>query len=80
MPVLDGVAAAREIRALSGSESATPILAPTASPLSEQLATYARVGMNGCISKPVDFAELISKFESCGSARRIGESMAALAG
>ncbi|RAK56703.1 response regulator [Phenylobacterium deserti] len=65
MPVKDGVSATQEIRASPGPEAAIPILAVTANTLSHQLDVYASVGMNGCIAKPVDFAELIAKVEAC---------------
>ncbi len=61
MPVMDGVRAAREIRALPGKAGATPILALTANTLDEQLEAYAAAGMNDCIPKPVDMLELITK-------------------
>jgi len=68
MPVQDGVSATREIRASSGSEAAVPILAVTANTLSHQLEAYGAVGMNGCIAKPVDLAELIATVEACALA------------
>lgn len=61
MPVMDGVDASRAIRALAGPEAATPILALTANTLSEQLVTYRQAGMNDCIAKPVNMAELLAK-------------------
>ncbi len=61
MPVLDGVAAARAIRALEGAAGAVPILALTANTLSEQRAAYAAAGMADCIAKPVNVAELVAK-------------------
>jgi len=61
MPVMDGVAAARAIRALPGPAATVPILALTANTLAEQLAAYASAGMQDVIAKPVDMAELIAK-------------------
>ena len=61
MPVMDGVEASRRIRALGDEAAAVPIIALTANTLDDQLATYAEVGMNDCIAKPVNAAELFSK-------------------
>ncbi len=61
MPVQDGVSATAEIRTFGGPQSRLPILALTANTLSEQRATYEAVGMNDCIAKPVNVAELFSK-------------------
>jgi len=61
MPVMDGVEAARRIRLLNDEASAVPIIAVTANTLDEQLAAYADVGMNDCVSKPVKAPELLTK-------------------
>ncbi len=66
MPVMDGVAAARGIRALEGPVSATPIIALTANTLDEQVRGYFDVGMNDCIAKPVDMIELLTKVAQWG--------------
>jgi PAS domain S-box-containing protein len=52
MPVMDGVAATRLIRALPGAVGRTPILAVTANTLNHQLESYQRAGMNGHLAKP----------------------------
>lgn len=61
MPVMDGVAAAKGIRALSGPVAATPILALTANTLADQRAAYADAGMQGCIAKPLDMTDLVTQ-------------------
>ena len=61
MPVMDGVAASREIRALAGPKAAIPIVALTANTLADQLAEYAAAGMNDCLAKPVNLMELATK-------------------
>ena len=60
MPVMDGIDAARAIRA---SERETgrrriPILALTANALSHQVAEYLAVGMDGHVAKPIEIAKL----------------------
>jgi CheY-like chemotaxis protein len=58
MPVMDGVAATRAIRALPGHRGAVPIVALTANTLAEQKAEYAAAGMDGCMAKPINIVEL----------------------
>ena len=56
MPVMDGCAAARAIRALPRPDAATvPIIAVTANAFSEDIARTQQAGMNAHISKPIDF-------------------------
>jgi two-component system sensor histidine kinase/response regulator len=57
MPVMDGLEAARRIRALP-AYAQTPILAMTANAFSEDRAEALGVGMNDHIPKPVDPAQL----------------------
>jgi len=59
MPVMDGVAATRAIRALPGYRGAVPVIALTANTLPEQRAEYAAAGMDDCMAKPIDIAELL---------------------
>ncbi len=58
MPTLDGVGAARGIRALGGPMSAVPILALTADVFPETRERCLAAGMNGFIAKPVDLGAL----------------------
>ena len=59
MPELDGCEAARQIRALPRPDAqTTPIIAVTANAFSEDVAATAAAGMNGHISKPIDFTAL----------------------
>ena len=58
MPVLDGVAACRAIRALAGPLARMPILAMTANVMPEQLAGYRQAGLDDVVAKPVDPAAL----------------------
>ncbi|WP_396592775.1 response regulator [Brevundimonas sp. R86498] len=61
MPGLNGVAAARQIRALPGPVAGTPIIALTANTLAAQIQTYVEAGMDDCVAKPVNMMELLTK-------------------
>ncbi len=61
MPVMGGVECARRIRAIDGAVGSVPIVALTANTLDDQLAEYVDAGMNDCIGKPVNAAELLHK-------------------
>jgi CheY-like chemotaxis protein len=61
MPVMDGMEAARRIRALKIPESAQiPIIAMTANVLADEVEKYIAAGINDCVSKPVDLNNLIN--------------------
>jgi PAS domain S-box-containing protein len=72
MPVMDGVTATREIRALPGDIGRTPIMAMTANALSHQVESYLAAGMNGYVSKPLSPSALLAEL-----ARIIGEESGA---
>mgnify|MGYP002590643874 FL=1 len=56
MPVLDGLDAARAIRVLDRTDARTvPILAVSANAFSDDIAASREAGMNGHLSKPLDF-------------------------
>ena len=59
MPLLDGIAATRQIRAMDGSAGHVPIVALTANAMVEERAAYLEAGMDDYISKPIDTKELI---------------------
>ena len=59
MPVMDGLNAARAIRALEGEAGATPIIALTANVGREQVTTCLEAGMNGHLAKPIDVAQMV---------------------
>jgi signal transduction histidine kinase/DNA-binding NarL/FixJ family response regulator len=61
MPVMDGVTATRRLRAL-GYEG--PIVALTANVMAEDVKRYRESGFTGCVSKPIDFAELARCLET----------------
>lgn len=54
MPVLDGFAATRAIRRLSGPVKDTPIIALTANAYKEDIAACHEAGMNAHVSKPIN--------------------------
>lgn len=53
MPIMDGVAATRAIRALPGAAARTPILALTANADPRDAADYLAAGMTGVVAKPI---------------------------
>ena len=64
MPVMDGLQAARAIRALSRSDAGSiPVIAMTANVFDEDVERSLQAGMNAHLSKPVEpdrlYAELI---------------------
>jgi signal transduction histidine kinase/PAS domain-containing protein/ActR/RegA family two-component response regulator len=64
MPVMDGLAATRAIRALPRPDAATvPIIAMTANAFYEDVCATQEAGMNGHLSKPVDPQLLLQTLE-----------------
>jgi signal transduction histidine kinase/CheY-like chemotaxis protein len=71
MPVLDGIAATRAIRALPGVQSQTPIVAMTAHAMAGDEDHFIEAGMDDYISKPIDFDllfRLVRKYSKANSA------------
>ncbi len=70
MPAMDGVAAARAIRAREAAtgRARTPIVALTANAMAHQLAEYAAVGMDGHVAKPIAAANLFAAIGAAVSA------------
>ena len=64
MPEMDGEEACKEIRLLPTSRCATPIIAVTCDALEEHHSRYVRAGINGLISKPINWSMLISLIEA----------------
>ncbi|TNE51096.1 MAG: response regulator [Bacteroidetes bacterium] len=68
MPVMDGYATARAIRASENEKwKQIPILAVTANALPEQLAKCREAGMNDVLTKPVDAIQLLEKIDALTS-------------
>jgi CheY-like chemotaxis protein len=79
MPVMDGVAATRAIRALGDYRAGCPIVAVTANTLAAQLDSYAAAGMNDWIEKPVNINILLDKttgWAACGWRESVAEPAA----
>ena len=68
MPGIDGLEAARRIRALGGPASVAPIVALTANVLSHQKERYLDAGMDGVVGKPISPATLIAEIARLGQA------------
>ena len=79
MPVMDGVEATRRIRALDGPAGRVPIVALTANVMAGERERYLAAGMDGCLTKPVDWGELfaaLARHGGGGSGRAAGRRQA----
>jgi PAS domain S-box-containing protein len=65
MPRMDGLTAARAIRALAGEPGAVPIIGVTASAAAEDVARSLEAGMDAVVSKPIDPARLMEVVARC---------------
>ncbi|MBS0363997.1 MAG: response regulator [Proteobacteria bacterium] len=64
MPVMDGLAATRRIRALADPDAArTPIVAMTANVLPEQVARCLEAGMDDHLGKPINMTQMLQALE-----------------
>ncbi|WP_375691799.1 ATP-binding protein [Pseudooceanicola sp. LIPI14-2-Ac024] len=76
MPVMDGPEATRRIRSGQGPSADRPIIAVTAHALPEEVEGFRTAGMDRCISKPVDRAELIATLAEIAGGGIEGASIA----
>ena len=60
MPVMDGLAACRAIRALEGDRANTPVVAITAATLPEDVVRCHEAGMNAHLPKPIEQEQLVA--------------------
>ena len=60
MPVMSGLDAVRAMRRLEGTGQHTPILAVTANAVPEEWVKFREAGMDDCLVKPVDEADLLA--------------------
>jgi signal transduction histidine kinase/CheY-like chemotaxis protein len=74
MPVMDGIAAARAIRAAerNGGRARTPIVALTANALTHQVEEYLAAGMDGHVAKPIEIAKLYEAISVALNAAAVG--------
>ena len=63
MPEMSGPDATRAIRQLPGDESSIPIIAVTADATQKHMSQYIKAGMNACVGKPIDRAELLDAID-----------------
>jgi signal transduction histidine kinase/ActR/RegA family two-component response regulator len=74
MPVMDGIDAAREIRALEAADGRrrTPIVALTANALTHQVDEYLAAGMDDHVAKPIEIAKLYEAISGALTAAATG--------
>ena len=70
MPVLDGLSATRMLRARSGPERSTPIIALTASAMHEEVTACIDAGMNEVLPKPLTLNALAGSLGRWAGERR----------
>jgi PAS domain S-box-containing protein len=73
MPVMDGMEAARRIRALDAPVCKIPILALSANVMPEQVARCKEAGMNDHLAKPIDrelLRRAVATWATCGDTSR----------
>jgi PAS domain S-box-containing protein len=68
MPGIDGLEAARRIRALGGAAAETPIVALTANVLAHQRRAYLDAGMDGVVGKPLSPGALLREIARLSAA------------
>ncbi len=77
MPELDGASATREIRRLDGPRARVPIFALSADALPQGRARYLESGLDGFLTKPIDWQELERVLRRCsGDPERAGQRLA----
>jgi PAS domain S-box-containing protein len=72
MPVMDGLEATRQIRALPGAASTVPIIAMTANAMKGARETYLGAGMDGYVTKPIMGQAVLQALETFGRAASAG--------
>ena len=77
MPVMDGLTATRQIRALEGTDKQIPIIALTANAMTGQLERCMEAGMNAFLTKPIEVARLRETLERFGLGVRTDDTDAA---
>src|SRR5437879_13722456 len=77
MPGIDGLEAARRIRALGGAAAEIPIVALTANVLAHQRRAYLDAGMDGVVGKPISPGVLLREIARLSAPAHEGEETAA---
>ena len=79
MPVMDGIAATREIRRREAlaTRIRTPIIALSANAMVHQIKEYAAAGMDGHVAKPIELPKLHAALEAALAARMAAGARAA---
>ncbi|MBU2168026.1 MAG: PAS domain-containing protein [Alphaproteobacteria bacterium] len=77
MPIMDGLMATREIRAMAGGPGQTPIIALTANVQPEQVRLCHEAGMDAHVGKPIQVAELMATISRVLGACEAPEDIAA---
>jgi signal transduction histidine kinase/CheY-like chemotaxis protein len=67
MPVMDGLEAARLIRALPGRRGRIPIVALSANVMADEIAACRAAGMTAHLAKPIDSTALVDLLEQIGA-------------
>ncbi len=75
MPVMDGLTATREIRAMAGIAGRVPIIALTANVQPEQVAVCQAAGMDAHVGKPIHVAELTATIGALMDAAQTDEAV-----
>ncbi len=75
MPVMDGLTATREIRAMAGIAGRVPIIALTANVQPEQVAVCQAAGMDAHVGKPIHVAELMATIGALMDAAQTDEAV-----
>mgnify|MGYP002518789116 CR=1 FL=1 len=74
MPVMNGLAAARAIRAMERPDAGTvPIIAMSANAFADDIDRSLEAGMNAHLAKPVDAPKLLAAIHRCSLNRHRGE-------
>ncbi len=79
MPVLDGVAAAREIRVLEAKQGRahTPIVALSANAMKHQVSEYLAAGMDAHLAKPIQLDRFYALLQAFSDGKPLPKSEAA---
>ncbi len=70
MPVMDGIEATVRIRQLPPPACDVPVLALSANVLAEDMVRYKAAGMNGALTKPIDWPKMFEALARHGGAGR----------